>query len=78
LITYIIIIIIIFIFIIIIIIIIIIVSPLQSTAGHRPLQFLAISLELGYSHPAPVSRPAQIVTPPGLRASYNYTLLLVI
>jgi hypothetical protein len=26
---------------------------------------------LGYSHPAPTSRPAQIVTPPGLRASYT-------
>jgi hypothetical protein len=25
---------------------IIIISPLQSTAGHRPLQFLAISLDL--------------------------------
>jgi hypothetical protein len=28
------------------IIIIIIISALQSTAGHRPLQFLAISLDL--------------------------------
>jgi hypothetical protein len=26
---------------------------------------------LGYSHPAPASRPSQIVTPPGLRASYT-------
>jgi hypothetical protein len=25
----------------------------------------------GYSHPAPASRPTQIVTPPGLRASYT-------
>jgi hypothetical protein len=49
---------------------IIIISPLQSTAGHRPLQLLAISLDLHYSHPAPASRPAQIVTP-GLRASYS-------
>jgi hypothetical protein len=25
----------------------------------------------GYSHPAPASRPAQIVAQPGLRASYT-------
>jgi hypothetical protein len=25
----------------------------------------------GYSHPTPTTRPAQIVTPPGLRASYT-------
>jgi hypothetical protein len=36
-----------------------IISPLQSTAGHRSLRLIA-------SHP--VSRPAQIVTPPGRRA----------
>jgi hypothetical protein len=50
---------------------IIIISSLQSTTGHRPLQSLAILLEFGYSHPAPASRPAQMVTPPGLRASYT-------
>jgi hypothetical protein len=33
---------------------IIIVGSLQSTAGHRPLQLLALL----YSHPAPISRPA--------------------
>jgi hypothetical protein len=31
----------------------------------------ASSSIIGYSHPAPASRPAQIVTPPGLRASYT-------
>jgi hypothetical protein len=51
------------------IIIIIIISPPQSTTGHRPLQLHAIS-RFGYSHPAPRSRPAQIVTLPDLKASY--------
>jgi hypothetical protein len=48
----------------------------SSSAHYSPL--LDISLSnfspsrsiLGYSYPAPASRPAQIVTPPGLRASY--------
>jgi hypothetical protein len=31
----------------------------------------AICTILGYSHPAPASRPAKIVTPHGLRASYT-------
>jgi hypothetical protein len=39
---------------------IIIISPLQSTAGHRPLYFSPSRLIFGYSHPA--SRPALIVT----------------
>jgi hypothetical protein len=59
-----------------IIIIIIIISPLHSTAGQRPLQFLAISLIFGYSHPAPASHPAQIVTTPGLWASYTTRFLM--
>jgi hypothetical protein len=37
----------------------IIISPLQSTAGHRPLQLLAICLIFGYSYPAHTCRPAQ-------------------
>jgi flagellar basal body-associated protein FliL len=41
------------------IIVIIIINPLQSTVGHRPLQLLAISLDL--QHPDPANRPAQIV-----------------
>jgi hypothetical protein len=48
-----------------------IISLPQFTARHRPLQSLAISLDLRYSHPAPASSPAQIVTPPGLMASYT-------
>jgi hypothetical protein len=48
----------------------IIISLLQSTAGHRPLQCLAISLDLRLLASIS-SRPAQIVTPPGLRASYT-------
>jgi hypothetical protein len=56
-------------------IIIIIINPPQSTAGHRPLQLLTISLDLrllasssifGYSHQAPSS-----LALPGLRASYT-------
>jgi hypothetical protein len=51
---------------------VIIISLPQSTAGHRPLQCLAQCRSIfGYSHPAPDSRPVQIVTPPGLRASYT-------
>jgi hypothetical protein len=52
------------------IIIIIIISPLQFTAGQKPLQLLVISI-FGYSNPAPASRPAQIVTPSGLKVSYT-------
>jgi hypothetical protein len=51
-------------------IIIIIISQPQSTARHRPLQCLAISLDLRLLASIS-SRPAQIVTPPGLRASYT-------
>jgi hypothetical protein len=50
--------------------IIIIISPLQSTAGHRPLQLLAIWLDLRLLASIS-SRPAQVVSPPGLRASYT-------
>jgi hypothetical protein len=42
--------------------IIIIINPLQSTAEHRPLQFLAILLDLSLLAPSiltPASRPAQ-------------------
>jgi hypothetical protein len=44
--------------------IIIITSLLQSSAGHRPMIF-------GYSHSAPASCPAQIVSPLDLRESYT-------
>jgi hypothetical protein len=43
----------------------IITSPPQSTAGHRLLQSLAISLDLRLLASSPASRPAQIATPPG-------------
>jgi hypothetical protein len=45
-------------------------QPIQFTAGRRPLQLLAISLDLRLLA-SMSSRPAQIVTPPGLRASYT-------
>jgi hypothetical protein len=50
------------------IIIIIITSPLHSTAGHSiGLSNFSPSRSIfGYSHPAPASRPVQIVAPPGL------------
>jgi hypothetical protein len=51
--------------------IIIIISLPQSTAGHRPLHVSPSRSIFGHSHPAPASRPAQIFTPPGLRASYT-------
>jgi hypothetical protein len=48
--------------------IIISINPLQSTS----LSKFSLSRSIfGYSHPAPASRPAQIVTPPGQRASYT-------
>jgi hypothetical protein len=48
-----------------------------SSAYHSPLLDIGLSNAspsrsiFGYSHPAPASRPAQTVTPPGLRASYT-------
>jgi hypothetical protein len=57
---------------------IVIVSYSSSSSAHySPLMEIALSnfsssrSIFGYSHPAPASRPAQIVTPPGLRASYT-------
>jgi hypothetical protein len=50
-------------------VIIIIISPLQSTAGHRPLQLLANSLDLRLL--ASSSRQPSIVFPPGLRVFYT-------
>jgi hypothetical protein len=47
------------------------ISPFQSTAGHRPLQLLAILFDLRLLASTPASRPAQVVIPPGLRASYT-------
>jgi hypothetical protein len=59
------------------IITIIIISPLQSTAGHRSLQFLVISLDFGYSHPAPASNPVQIITLSIHSANLNALLSLI-
>jgi hypothetical protein len=50
-------------------------SSSLSSAHYSPLLNIGLSnlspsrSILGYSHPAPVSRPAPIVTPPGLMAS---------
>jgi hypothetical protein len=47
-------------------------SSSSSSAHHSPLLDIGLSKFspsrsiLGYSHPAPASRPAQVVTPPGL------------
>jgi hypothetical protein len=52
-------------------------KSLSLSAYHSPLLDIGLSNVspsrsiFGYSHPAPASRPAQIVTPPGLRASYT-------
>jgi hypothetical protein len=52
-------------------------SSSLSSAHHSPLLDIGLSnfslsrSILGYSHPAPASRSAQIVTPPGLKASYT-------
>jgi hypothetical protein len=44
----------------------------QPTAGHIGLSNFSPSRSIfGYSYPAPASRPEQIVTLPGLRASYT-------
>jgi hypothetical protein len=49
----------------------------SSSAYYSPLLDIGLSnlspprSIFGYSHPAPASRPAQIVTSPGLRASYT-------
>jgi hypothetical protein len=49
----------------------------SSSAHHSPLLDIGLSnfspyrSIFDYSHPTPASRPAQIVTPPGLRASYT-------
>jgi hypothetical protein len=49
----------------------IIISPLQSTAGYGLSDYSPFRSIFGCSHPALANRPAQIVTPPGLRASYT-------
>jgi hypothetical protein len=52
-------------------------SSSSSSAHYSPLldvglsNFLPSRSIFGYSHPAPASRPAQIVTPPGVRASHT-------
>jgi hypothetical protein len=43
-------------------------SNKSLSAQYSPLLEIGLS---NYSHPAPASRSAQIVTPPGLRVSYN-------
>jgi hypothetical protein len=49
----------------------------SSSAHYRPLLDIGLSIFspsrsiFGYSYPAPASHPAQVVTPPGLRASYS-------
>jgi hypothetical protein len=49
----------------------------SSSAHHNPLLDLGLSncsacrSFFGYSNPAPANRPAQIITPPGLRVSYT-------
>jgi hypothetical protein len=51
-------------------------SSSSSSAYYSPLLDIGLSnlspsrSIFGYSHPAPASRPAQIVTPSGLKASY--------
>jgi hypothetical protein len=49
----------------------IIISPQQSTLYIGLSNFSPSRLIFGYSHPAPASCLAQIVTPPGLKASYT-------
>jgi hypothetical protein len=52
-------------------------SSSSSSAHYSPLLGIGLSnfwpsrSIFGYAHPAPASCPAQIVTPPGLRASYT-------
>jgi hypothetical protein len=52
-------------------------SSSSLSAHHSPLLDIGLSKFspsrsiLGHSHRAPASRPAQVVTPPGLRASYT-------
>jgi hypothetical protein len=53
-------------------------SPSSSSANCSPLlniiyfsNFSPTRSIFGYSHPAPASRSAQIVTPPGVKASYT-------
>jgi hypothetical protein len=52
-------------------------SSSSSSAHYNPLLDIGVSnlspsrSIFGYSHPAPASRTAQIVTPPGLRTSYT-------
>jgi hypothetical protein len=54
-------------------------SSSSSSAQYSPLldidfsKFSPSRSTFGYSHPAPTSRPAQIVTPPGLRSSLPLT-----
>jgi hypothetical protein len=56
---------------------VIIPSSSLSSAHYSPLLNIGLSncspsrSIFGYSHPAPASRTAQMVTPPDLRASYN-------
>jgi hypothetical protein len=53
------------------------ISSSSSSAHYSPLldiglsNFLPSRSILDYSQPVPANRPAQIVTPPGLRASYT-------
>jgi hypothetical protein len=47
-------------------------SPHHSSLLDKGLSYCSTSRSIfGYSHPAPSSRPAQIVTPPSLRAFYT-------
>jgi hypothetical protein len=52
----------------------------SSSAYHSPLLDIGLANVspsrsiFDYSHPAPASRPAQIVTPPGLIGMYKYKL----
>jgi hypothetical protein len=46
-----------------------IIISLQSTAGHNLSNFSPSRPIFGCSHPAPTSRPAQFITPPGPRAT---------
>jgi hypothetical protein len=52
-------------------------SSSSASAHYSPLLDIGLSnlspscSILGYSHPIPATRPAQIVTQPGLRASYT-------
>jgi hypothetical protein len=57
--------------------VLLILSSSSSSAHHSPLLGIGLSKFspsrsiFGHSHPAPASRPAQVVTPSGLRASYT-------